>query len=670
MAIISTNFSSKSSLIAAVKNIDIEELTNSLLSISSLNTDWSVESVSITKFVLKNLDGDSLTLNGTFGSTPYSVTSIGVNTSSGGSATITGKLSFTSAGDFSGYISSMSVTTGNGSVSLSGKLYLFSDGLTSSITSLKITSPQWSLEMGGEFQSTDFAAGSLSKASLTSLSMTYNGSKFSISNISFNALTELTSTSDVTFDEASLQRMLSGADFISGGSGNDWLMGYAGKDTLDGGLGSDTADYSDKTTSVKVTLNKSTNATVYVNNSAEDTIKNIENINGGSAADQLTGDLLANTLNGNGGNDILKGGLGKDTLDGGTGTDTADYSDKTTSVKITLNKSTNATVYVNNSAEDTIKNIENINGGSAADQLTGDSLANTLNGNGGNDILKGGDGNDSLIGGAGTDSLEGGSGNDVYRLEEFRGGNDTILDVGGTDTLEWEDFNGNNALDIERVSNDLLIKTYAIWNDGKWNTWNGSPYQTNTLKGFFTDAGFIETLKSINPTDPSITVTFVKGTSGTDSNNILVGDSASNTINGNGGTDIIFAGLGNDSINGGTGDDRLYGGAGIDKLTGGSGKDIFVFFSGDTGNSSATRDEITEFVRGVDKIDLRPIDAKSGNSINDAFTFLTSVNSSNANGALWFSNGVLYGSVDTDTASEFQIQLTGVSTLYSSDFVL
>lgn len=483
---------------------------------------------------------------------------------------------------------------------------------TSTLNDLKETNDGWS----GKITSLTFSEGD-------SVIFEINDIEYEINNNVFDNGYQI-GTQTFFGDIAELANLLSGNDVVIGSNWSDRLAGFNGNDL----------------------------------------------INGNDGNDWLEGWAGIDTLNGGNGNDTHNGGAGKDILDGGSGTDTADYSDKTTAVKVTLNKSTNATVYVNGVAEDTIKNIENITGGSGADQLTGDSLANTLKGNGGNDILKGGDGNDSLIGGAGTDSLEGGNGNDVYRLEEYRGGNDTILDMGGTDTLEWEDFNGNNALNIEQSGSDLLFKTYAIWNNGKFDTWNESPYQTSTLKNFFTDAGFIENFKSVNPTDPSITLTFVKGTSGTDSNNILVGSSTSESMKGNGGLDVIFAGSGNDSIDGGSGDDRLCGGAGKDTLKGDTGKDTFVFFNGDTGNSSTTRDIISDFVRGVDKIDLNAIDAKSGNSSNDSFTFVSSVNTSNANGALWFSKGVLYGSTDTDTASEFQVELTGVTTLTSSDFWL
>ena len=58
---------------------------------------------------------------------------------------------------------------------------------------------------------------------------------------------------------------------------------------------------------------------------------------------------------------------------------------------------------------------------------------------------------------------------------------------------------------------------------------------------------------------------------------------------------------------------------------------------------------------------------------NDAFTYLgaaANVTTANANGAVWFENGILYGSNDRDTAAEFQIQLVGVTDLHATDLIL
>lgn len=77
-------------------------------------------------------------------------------------------------------------------------------------------------------------------------------------------------------------------------------------------------------------------------------------------------------------------------------------------------------------------------------------------------------------------------------------------------------------------------------------------------------------------------------------------------------------------------------------------------------------------MRGQDKIDLSTIDANTASaSANDAFTaFIASVTAFSAAGQLRLNGNVLYGNTDTDIAAEFAIQLTGISTLTTADFVL
>ena len=132
----------------------------------------------------------------------------------------------------------------------------------------------------------------------------------------------------------------------------------------------------------------------------------------GSAADTLNGGGGNDTFDGNDGNDSLSGGAGNDTIDGGAGDDTAVYSEKTADISVTLNGATNATVTVGGVAEDTIRNVERIAGGSGSDTVIGNSLSNTLYGNGGNDSFQGGGNDDSLFGGAGNDTFDGGAGED------------------------------------------------------------------------------------------------------------------------------------------------------------------------------------------------------------------------------------------------------------------
>ncbi|WP_323130607.1 calcium-binding protein [Sinorhizobium medicae] len=227
---------------------------------------------------------------------------------------------------------------------------------------------------------------------------------------------------------------------------------------INGGAGVDTVDYSEKTTSVVVTLTGATAATVFVNGVAEDTLSNVENVYGGSGNDTITGDAQNNLFRGGGGNDVL---------DGGAGNDTADYTDKTQSVVVSLTGATPATVFVNGIAEDTISNFENVYGGSGNDILTGDGRDNILRGEGGNDILNGGGGDDSLSGGDGNDTVDGGNGVDTFDLREktssvvvqLDGANAATVFVGGVaeDTIRnIENIVGGSA-------DDTLIGAPTSW---------------------------------------------------------------------------------------------------------------------------------------------------------------------------------------------------------------
>ena len=214
------------------------------------------------------------------------------------------------------------------------------------------------------------------------------------------------------------------ADTLTGDANDNTFRGNGGSDTINGGGGSDAADYFDKSVAIVVTLNGSVGDDVLVGGVGEDFLQNIEGVLGGSAGDTLTGDGNDNFFRGRGGND---------TLDGEGGIDTALYGDKTVAVELTLNGGTFATVTVGGVAEDTIRNIENVNGSTAGDTLTGDGNANVFEGNAGDDILSGAGGNDTLQGNSGSDSYDGGAGDDTYVLGSA--GNESITDASGIDAI-------------------------------------------------------------------------------------------------------------------------------------------------------------------------------------------------------------------------------------------
>jgi Ca2+-binding RTX toxin-like protein len=201
-----------------------------------------------------------------------------------------------------------------------------------------------------------------------------------------------------------------GNDLLFGNDGNDVLIGgdrTAGSfNQLFGGNGFDTADYSYTFSKVFVDLRAPAGSidagAGYVLN---DLMNSIENVIGGSGDDQIIGtDGVNNTLNGGGGTDILFGLGGDDTLIGGTANtgqynqlfggndnDTASYVGTTSTVYADLNQFAG---YVKNNLgtfvlTDVYNSVENVTGGSAADQLIGSTGANKITGGLGADLLYG-----------------------------------------------------------------------------------------------------------------------------------------------------------------------------------------------------------------------------------------------------------------------------------------
>ena len=332
-------------------------------------------------------------------------------------------------------------------------------------------------------------------------------------------------------------------DDLFGGANNDILRGGAGADNLDGGADNDTADYTDRTQSLVVTLTASVASKMSVDGVAEDSLVNIENVTGGSAADTITGDGLANMLRGNGNNDVLTGLGGFDVLDGGTGIDTASYQDKTSDVKVQLNGAKTAFVLVRNVIEDRIVNIENIIGGSGGDTIGGDSLNNTISGGSGEDALSGNIGDDSLTGGAQNDSLFGGANND--KLD----GND------GADNLHGDD--GDDTL-TGGVGGDTLNGGAGI------DTANYSASSARVIINMLTN--------SFSAGEAAgDTLTFIENLTGT--------ENSADRLTGNAEQNTIRALAGDDSLRGEGNDDILEGGAGADAINGGTGLDTVSYES-------------------------------------------------------------------------------------------
>ena len=162
----------------------------------------------------------------------------------------------------------------------------------------------------------------------------------------------------------------------------------------------------------------------------------------------------------------------------------------------------------------------------------------------------------------------------------------------------------------------------------------------------------------------------------------LSGGAGSDVISGNGGNDVLNGGTSSDIVNGGAGNDRLTGGADLDLLTGGAGNDTFIYtMTGDSGTNLLTRDIISDFTKGQDRIDLSGIDANISLAGDQGFTFLATQGAAFTGTGLaqvryYYANllGIQYtvieASIDGDRNPEFSVALNGYVALTASDFIL
>jgi len=161
--------------------------------------------------------------------------------------------------------------------------------------------------------------------------------------------------------------------------------------------------------------------------------------------------------------------------------------------------------------------------------------------------------------------------------------------------------------------------------------------------------------------------------------NVLTGGDVVDTLRGGGGNDVLRGGgaadiligdRGNDVLHGQGGADRLHGGIGKDALYGESGRDRFEFRSlAESTVGVSGRDSVRDFGRG-DLIDLRRIDADTGERGNGAFDFIGRAAFSGEAGELRYAGGAVSGDVNGDGSADFMVSLAGRPGLDAGDFVL
>ena len=168
--------------------------------------------------------------------------------------------------------------------------------------------------------------------------------------------------------------------------------------------------------------------------------------------------------------------------------------------------------------------------------------------------------------------------------------------------------------------------------------------------------------------------------SGNDLANFLVGNYTDDIIDVGAGSDSAAGGSGDDTLLGGTGNDTLLGEFGIDSLEGGLGRDILIggasadlfVFVALTDSAGANRDLIKDFEDGLDRIDLRRLDAGATPG-DQAFTFIGDQAFSAAGQVRVTTTATttrIEVSLDEDTDTEMLILLNGIHALTAADFIL
>lgn len=331
------------------------------------------------------------------------------------------------------------------------------------------------------------------------------------------------------------------------------------------------------------------------------------------------------------------------------------------------------------------------------DTIHGNGGNDTLGAGAGNDRLYGGDGNDWLLMDSGNDTLDGGPGRDWVSLagearaaridlavtgpQDTGHGRDVILNIENIQGGMGRDTLMGNAQDnvirggmgddriLGRQGNDVLEG-----NQGHDHIEGG--LGNDTLRGGLGH----DTLRG-GPGDDRL-----DGNQGNDrlfgglGNDRLFGGLGDDLLEGHQGHDLLNGGPGNDTLRGGLGNDTLVGGQGLDWLTGGPGADIFVFRALDDTSADAWRaDMITDFQQGLDRIDLRDIDADTTRAGNNSFDFI-GMGALDGAGQMSFrkldrpgtQNDItqILMDVDGDGRADAIIRLAGLHDLTANDFLL
>jgi serralysin len=233
---------------------------------------------------------------------------------------------------------------------------------------------------------------------------------------------------------------------------------------------------------------------------------------------------------------------------------------------------------------------------------------------------------ENATGGSGNDSI---TGNALANILKGNAGNDTLVGGDGNDTLDGG--TGNDGL---QGGNGIDTADYRF----------GVAVDINLVTGVFAGGAAGDSFVSIER--------YYGSNSGNDN---FTGGNAS---------EYLYGLIGNDTFNGSLGKDYLFGGAG---------SDLFIYSAATHAGNGSVRDRIADFAANVDDINLAGIDAVAGGA-DDAFTFIGGDAFGNSAGQLRTVQSTTFtlveGDIDGNGLADFQIELTGLLSLTSGDFIL
>jgi Ca2+-binding RTX toxin-like protein len=369
------------------------------------------------------------------------------------------------------------------------------------------------------------------------------------------------------------------------------------------------------------------------------TVSLFENVRGSNLVDLITGNAANNSLSGASGNDTIDGGAGNDTINGGSGIDTASYASASAGVSVSLAFQGVAQNTLN-AGSDLLISIENLYGSSFADTLSGNIFSN---------LISGGAGNDTINGSSGNDTIDGGSGTDIANYSSLGG----LVTLGAFGLLNKGGLGIDNLIGIETIVGSSLLGDTV---DHSAASSSGGVVVSGTNTNLTT--GVVTVNGTGAPLPLSFTVQQFENVIGSNFNDTIIGNTANN------------------SLTGGAGNDTISGLGGSDSLTGGFGRDVFLYTSvTESAAGVASRDTITDFQLGFDKLDLGAIDANSLFALDQAFRFLGNSAKFTSAGQLRYQvtggNLFLFGNIDANFAtSEFELQLSGLANITASDIIL